>query len=125
MDFSEFLSCMNKLGAIVQESIVDMDQQGESDSKDDCLSETQDAPEKKPQALLQGKRRRISTSSSTSSSASLSGSPQHKRARTNCMTKSDAGQVLEQDPVIVSGFALLTPEDDGNRTSSRDYGKQN
>ncbi|XP_050724221.1 biorientation of chromosomes in cell division protein 1-like 1 isoform X2 [Eriocheir sinensis] len=120
MDFSEFLSCMNKLGAIVQESSVETDTQ-ESDSKDDDLSKTRDVPERRTRAQLQGKRRRISTSSSASSSASLSGSPKHKRTRTACMTSADAGMLVEQDPVIVSGFALLTPEDDGNRTSSRDY----
>lgn len=124
MDFSEFLSCMNKLGAVVQEAPVDTSLPKVSVNSKDCsLSETQNTPEKKTHAQLQGKRRRMSTSSSTSSSASLSGSPKHKRVKTDCMSKTDAGQLVEQDPVIVSGFALLTPEDDGNRTSSRDYGK--
>ncbi|KAK4294256.1 hypothetical protein Pmani_033111 [Petrolisthes manimaculis] len=115
VEYKAFLSCMKKLGAVINH------RDGESEAQ--TVSEPSHF---QPPA----KRRRTSTSSSASSSTSQSGSPQHRRITRQRLNNSsiqennngrvDCTHLLEQPTVTPAGY-LLTPEDDGNRTSSRDY----
>ncbi|XP_042877657.1 biorientation of chromosomes in cell division protein 1-like 1 isoform X2 [Penaeus japonicus] len=123
VSLEEFLRCMQMLGAIIRDangaiqeysSISDANPLNQPSKEQPCN------PEVNP-----GKRRRMSTCSSASSSNSSSGSPKHKRSRTDSsLAASDTTRLADQGSVIVSGYALLTPEDDGNRTSCREYDKQ-
>ncbi|XP_047496597.1 biorientation of chromosomes in cell division protein 1-like 1 isoform X2 [Penaeus chinensis] len=116
----EFLRCMQMLGAIIRDAngvIQEYNNTAEANTLNQASKEQPCNPEVNP-----GKRRRMSTCSSASSSNSSSGSPKHKRSRTDSsLAASDTTRLAEQGSVIVSGYALLTPEDDGNRTSCREY----
>ncbi|XP_037783031.1 biorientation of chromosomes in cell division protein 1-like 1 isoform X1 [Penaeus monodon] len=116
----EFLRCMQMLGAIIRDAngvIQEYNNTAEANPLNQASKEQPCNPEVNP-----GKRRRMSTCSSASSSNSSSGSPKHKRSRTDSsLAASDTTRLAEQGSVIVSGYALLTPEDDGNRTSCREY----
>ncbi|XP_063613511.1 biorientation of chromosomes in cell division protein 1-like 1 isoform X3 [Penaeus indicus] len=116
----EFLRCMQMLGAIIRDAngvIQEYNNTSEANTLNQASKKQPCNPEVNP-----GKRRRMSTCSSASSSNSSSGSPKHKRSRTDSsLAASDSTRLAEQGSVIVSGYALLTPEDDGNRTSCREY----
>ncbi|XP_068236342.1 biorientation of chromosomes in cell division protein 1-like 1 isoform X2 [Palaemon carinicauda] len=115
---SDFLSCMHRLGAVIRND------QGEVEDHSSSATTYMPMPDIKENNNIQpiGKKRRVSNSSSISSSSSSTGSPKHKRFRRESSTTSETSQTLEQGAVIVSGYALLTPEDDGNRSMSREYG---
>ncbi|XP_064095667.1 biorientation of chromosomes in cell division protein 1-like 1 [Macrobrachium nipponense] len=114
---NDFLSCMHRLGAVIRND------KGEVEDHSRSGPTYMPVPDIKENNNIQpiGKKRRISNSSSISSSSSSTGSPKHKRFRRESSTTSDTSQTLEQGAVIVSGYALLTPEDDGNRSMSREY----
>lgn len=112
---NDFLKCVHQLGAVIR------NEKGEIE--DHCVKGV--APNvteiKETLTYIGGKKRRLSNSSSISSSSSLTGSPKHKRTRRESSAASDSNQNFVENSVIVSGYALLTPEDDGNRTMSREY----
>nr|XP_027212883.1 protein split ends-like isoform X1 [Penaeus vannamei] len=121
VSLEEFLRCMQMLGAIIRDANGVIQEYNNTTEAIPLNQASKDQPcslEVNP-----GKRRRMSTCSSASSSNSSSGSPKHKRSRTD-LAASDTTRLAEQGSVIVSGYALLTPEDDGNRTSCREYDKQ-
>ncbi|KAK7070237.1 hypothetical protein SK128_021504 [Halocaridina rubra] len=115
----DFLKFMQQLGAVIKNEEGEIEDHSAKRIMSTVVTEVKD----ENIAHRVGKRRRISNSSSVSSSGSSTDSPRHKRFRKESLVTNDTAHMLEQDSVIVSGYALLTPEDDGNRSMSREYGE--